>query len=490
MKLSLLKFITLVAASSLTATAVMAQDEEQPTRPERPERGGVERERPERGDGERERPARGDGERERPERGDGERERPERGDGERERPEIGDGEGEEGEENNRRRRPRRIRSDETGTSDNVEGETEEVEEDDKVSGRYSGTLTDTSAEESDDFDGLAAFRVNSRMRFSGTMTTLSNRLRARGSFDEDGNYTKDFTLRDDTAVSYNFSLVATDTGQKIVGTVNVGETEYQLDTEQSIFNRANPAEAAGGYTLVITGDDKSEIDMGDGWATIRVNKNGGVRLSGQLGDLSKFAAKTSLQQDGDIVIVRPLYRKTGSIGGRLQFQDVTDVSDLNGVLNWTRPAEFAFPRRSPNYQEGFDIERLAVGSSYTRPSRGETALDVADVEEGETNLSIELSDSSGVDPITVNGVLNTRNRIVIDKELGTRAKLNARSGRINGLYKDSSGETTVRKRFSGVILQKQNNGSGLVTGETVTGNLFIEATAAPDEPVVEEPVVE
>jgi hypothetical protein len=51
--------------------------------------------------------------------------------------------------------------------------------------------------------------------------------------------------------------------------------------------------------------------------------------------------------------------------------------------------------------------------------------------------------------------------------------MNSRTGNFGGLFFDNSGEKRVKRRISGVFLQKQNNAAGVVSGDPDTGRIFV-----------------
>ena len=342
-------------------------------------------------------------------------------------------------------------------------------------GTYDGVLEDDdSPDDEDDFDGRASLKVSKSGAFSASIETDDHqRVRARGRFDGRGEYDGSLRLRDGTEIELELELEAIPTGHKVVGTVRVDGEPVALEGDQRVYHpRRNPAPQAGRYTMVVTDSlgDIAAPSMGDGWAVISVGPNGRARIAGVLGDLSRWSTSTSLRQDGDLTLMVDLYRKTGSIRGRLEFKEIPDVSDLNGLLHWTRPAGVGFPRRNPNFQDGFDVDREAVGSAYSRPAKGEAAITVTDVE---ANMNIELSGGPFITPLTFDATLTDRNRLEIDPSENTRLKMNSRTGNFGGLFFDNSGEKRVKRRISGVFLQKQNNAAGVVSGDPDTGRIFV-----------------
>ncbi len=340
-----------------------------------------------------------------------------------------------------------------------------------ASGFYDGVLdlSDLGGGD-DDFEGRFRIRVNRRGNFSGRFKLDDDNFPLRGQFDDSGHHQTQLSLRDGTSLDILLEMEAIETGFKITGSIDDDSGQsFVLDSDQRVFHPTrNPAPQAGSYTLVITGDGSpaQTLEVGDGAAIIRVNRRGIARILGRTGDSTPWGAAVALRQNGDFTFLSDLYRRGGSIGGRMQFQDVAGVSDLDGVLHWVRPADFGANSRNPLYQAGFDVERTAVGSSYAPSSRGDLIIAIGD---GPDNLGVDFTEGGLTAPKSFVATLNTRNRVEIDRAEGLRMRLQNRTGFFNGRFVDDSGVTPQVRGFFGVVLQKQSNGSGFFVGDGVTG---------------------
>jgi hypothetical protein len=343
-----------------------------------------------------------------------------------------------------------------------------------ASGYYDGVLdlSDLSGTD-DDFEGRFRLQVGRGGRFSGRFKLEDDTFPLRGTFDDSGHHQTQIALSDGTSLDILLEMEAINTGFKITGSVDDGTQSFVVDSDQRVFHPiTNPAPQAGRYTLVLTGDGSpaQTLDVGDGAAIVGVSRGGIARILGRQGDGYPWATAVALRQNGDFTFLNDLYRGGGSIGGRLQFQDVPNVSDLDGILNWTRPAAFGAGSINPLYQAGFTVKRTAVGSRYTAPARGDLLIAIGP---GPDNLALDITEGGLAVAKGFVATLNTRNRVEIDRSAGLRLRLQTRTGFFNGRFVDDSGVAPRMRGFLGVVLQKQGNGSGFFVGDGVTGHVDI-----------------
>ncbi|MCB1234701.1 MAG: hypothetical protein KDM91_06490 [Verrucomicrobiae bacterium] len=343
-----------------------------------------------------------------------------------------------------------------------------------ASGIYDGVLEieDMSGMDDDDFNGRLRVKLRKNGAFSASFNLDGREIKIRGAFDDQGKYVNQLTLRDGTVIDIDFTLEALETGFKVTGTVTTGGQVFTVDGDQRTFHpKRNPAPNAGRYTLILTGDGSpaQTLGIGDGYAVISVRSNGLALIRGKLADGSGWSANVMARQNTDLTLLSNLYRGQGSIGGRLVFQDDPGVSNLSGILHWTRPPGIVSPLRNPLYEGGFDVDRTAVGSEYNRPGKGQTILNVP---VGADNLQIDFADGDLAAPLTIFGTLTNGNRVQMDRSIG-RLRFNTSNGNFSGDFFDNSGAAPVKHRFHGAVLQIQNNGSGFFVGDGVTGTVSL-----------------
>lgn len=111
----------------------------------------------------------------------------------------------------------------------------------------------------------------------------------------------------------------------------------QLEGHRASFNaRTNPAPQAGihALTFVEEGTDRS------GFAEVKVNSAGHVRLTGALPDGTRISQSTSISQDGYWPFFVTLYGGQGSALGWLVFSDQPDRG-ISGNILWLRPGSLS-----------------------------------------------------------------------------------------------------------------------------------------------------
>jgi hypothetical protein len=245
-------------------------------------------------------------------------------------------------------------------------------------------------------------------------------------------------------------------GHLINGQVTDGTWIAELLANRCAFNlTTNPAPEVGKYTLVIPGSNGSHLQPGgDSFGTVTVDSSGNVSFKGTLSDGSKVSQKAILSEQGLWPFYVTLYSGNGSMLGWLTFTNQVN-NDISGVVDWFKLPQAA----SKLYPLGFTVESEALGSAYQfQPgvrvlnfSTGQVQLDNGNLSQSVTN-HISLDASSKVTGEGVNLTVTTT----------------------FGLFKGSvlnpiSGRTIP---FNGVVLQKQNLGSGYFIGTSESGRIY------------------
>lgn len=346
-----------------------------------------------------------------------------------------------------------------------------------ASGFYDGVLDLHHLSGVDDkYEGLFRIGLSPAGGFSGTFKIEDKVFKLRGGFDDSGHHQTQVTLADGTILTINLELEAIESGYKITGEISDDSgNHFVVDSDQRTFDRRrNPAPQAGRYNLILTGDGTpaQSLDIGDGIVLLSVSSGGVAKFVGLLGDGQRWAAAVALRQNGDMTLLSDLYRGTGSITGRVAFADVVGVSDLAGILHWTRPAGVGATSRNPMYQAGFEVDRTVVGAAYAVPDRGVRLIGLAD---SDSNLQVNIEGGGLPSSLEFLGTLSTRNRVVFGAGDPVSVRFNAKTGVFSGLFRDDSGAAPVIRAFVGLVLQKQSNGAGLFVGSGLTGRVEIGA---------------
>jgi hypothetical protein len=349
-----------------------------------------------------------------------------------------------------------------------------------ASGTYDGVLEidDVSAVD-DDFEGHLRVKLTGGGAFSGKLEIPGRELRFTGVFGADGKYNDTITLADSSILTVALVLEALPTGYKVTGDVTYGGTKYLVDGDQRTFNaRRAPCPKAGRYTMILTGDGTpaQTLAIGDGFATVRIDKNGLATLRGRLADGFPLETGVMVRQNGDLTFLVKLYGGKGSLAGRLVFTTVANVSDFNGTLHWTRDSGVVFPKTQPLYSNGFDVDRTAIGSRYSAPGRNQL---IVSLPAGPNNLVISFSGAGITPDQTATGTLIPRKDATFSPASGVSLKFNPSDGRFSGSFVDSSATTAVTRKFSGAVLQSQSKGFGYFLGATEGGAVDFGAPVVP-----------
>jgi N-acetylneuraminic acid mutarotase len=125
--------------------------------------------------------------------------------------------------------------------------------------------------------------------------------------------------------------------------------------------------------LVLIDGPAEHLPGGPGYATMKVSQAGAVTLSGKLGDGTMLTASGWLKEDGSMALYTIVpYRPgpAGTLSGVFRFNEVQDVSDLDGELAWSKPRQTG----PALYRNGFETTSHLIGSHYRRPAACEQAL--------------------------------------------------------------------------------------------------------------------
>ncbi len=178
-----------------------------------------------------------------------------------------------------------------------------------------------------------------------------------------------------------------------------------------------------------------------------VNSSGQITFKGALPDGTRLSQSASLSQDGEWPFYVSLNRGGGAVIGWLNLEA---ANDLNGQLTWIKLESSA-----KYYPGGFKLQIPATGSAYQPP----------------------LSFTEGT--LTLNGG-NLSAPVVYDITLNNGRASNQSGGRFSlrfsastGLFSGSASPGGRTVRFSGVILQDQNSGSGYFLGTDQSGRVSL-----------------
>ncbi len=221
----------------------------------------------------------------------------------------------------------------------------------------------------------------------------------------------------------------------------------------------------------------ASVPLGNGYVTGQVSKHGRVVFTGRIGDGQPFSFGTQLRQGGNAEI----YVTAGSqprdrIYGTLQFPGV-GMDESTGILHW-----YKAPRSTSYYQEGFQTTVQVQGSRLLLTPEEDKILDYSTELAGLDILLKDLDDNE-----LLAGSLDGKNETALTFTEPTALRIFSRAARpkpavtihVNrkkGTFSGSvqvPGETGSPRRFSGVLLQHQNTGAGMVRIKGRTGSVTL-----------------
>ena len=336
----------------------------------------------------------------------------------------------------------------------------------KHAGTYQGLLFDpTTANGNAGYSSLriSASRSTGLGSVSGSVTVGGKRVTLRGTIAPSGT----LTVSRITA-GYIADLRIAETaasGPQLVGTISevAGGNEFALAAPRRHYHARNLSadHVAGRYTMVLPANDDLGADYpgGDGYATVTIASNGQVRSGYRLGDGSRTSSASFLSADDQWPIYKSLYGRGGDgfLAGTLTLRDTAGISDFDGELDWRRPVQ----SRATQFENGFQIRVVAIGSLYTPPVPGARML--AGFAAAENNAEFILQ-RVGPD-LTETTTWDERNRVARTPMLSVTS--NARTGMVTGRYLNDA--STLR--IGGVVFQKQDLGAGMFINGDQTGYL-------------------
>jgi hypothetical protein len=322
-------------------------------------------------------------------------------------------------------------------------------------GTFQGLFYETN-EVTHQSSGFFSANVTSKGGFTGKLQLAGKIHTVSGTFSAVGSASNSISRPGLSPISLQLQLDLS-SGDVLTGQISDGNWTAELFANRNAYSKSNTAPQAGKYTVVIPGsDDFSAQPGGDGFGTITVDDLGNVKFSGTLGDGTKVTQRAALSKDAQWPFYASLYSGSGSILGWLTFADEPG-NDISGRLSWIKLAQTT----GPHYPNGFTNITQVIGSSYAF-TNGVPLLNFSD---GQVSL--------------MNGNLseNFTNQVVFEANKitnlsGNQLTLTITSG--SGLFKGSvvNPVTQLAIPFSGVIVQKQNFGSGYFLGTNQSGRVF------------------
>lgn len=343
--------------------------------------------------------------------------------------------------------------------------------------------------------GLIKISTSPTGSFTGQLIFAGKTYAFKGKFQvtSQGNWTWSGTvvLPGLSTLYINLQTGAGGNLDEVIGSISDGVAfTASASLDRTVFNaKSSPALLAGRYTLLLPANPDAPGDnypQGDGYATLVLTSDGNARIAGQLGDGTALSGGAMLAKDGSLQIFIPLYGGKGWVSGSVTFRAVDGVSDIDGSLDWFKPAVLS----DAFYPAGFLTEIPFLGSSYVPPKAGARILNFPDTVE---NGILEIGEGEVPNPFSVPLTLDSNNKVQVGGTNAVMLRIASTTGLFTGSFvHPDTGKTDT---YNGVVFQRQNLGSGVFRSKHHSGYVTLIANpaayAAPTEPntIIYEPAI-
>ncbi len=328
-----------------------------------------------------------------------------------------------------------------------------------VAGVFNGLFFDTNDVQTGS-SGSFSLTMKAVGAYTATVKHKGKSYTVKGTFAANGTAVNNIPRPGTSPLTVNWQGNLEDSDY-LSGSVGDGTFLAQLSGGRNVFSTANHAPQAGKYTLIIPGIlDATDSPAGNGYGTIALSTSGLVQFSGRLADGTVVVQKVGITKTGEWPLSVPLYAGKGLLIGWLQFGD-DGVNDVAGTLQWMKPN---LPT-SVLYKSGFSVTPGAIGSHYLAPVSPNNLLDITD---GLVLLS------GGNLPDSVNQVrMGPSSKLVNQGPNTLKLTFTPASGLFSGSFREAG--ATKSYAIKGVVLQRQNNGSGYAPGADQSGKVVFDA---------------
>jgi hypothetical protein len=331
----------------------------------------------------------------------------------------------------------------------------------KIIGTFTGLFYETNQAQHST-SGDFRLKVAPTGKYSAVVRLAGRKYSTTGQLDLEGQATNHIPRLGTNALTVAW-LVDLNGLDEVRGNVTDGQWVSTLQGDRLIFNSlTNPATLAGRYTMSLPGSDQAGLPEGHGWATLRMTTAGLVTLVGSLPDGTRVVAKAPLSKNRVWPFYAPVNQLQGSVIGWVQFDETAPSDDLQGDIDWFKPAQPG----GVFYPSGFSYQTTVTGSRYTPPvvaTDRVLALTNGVLVLSGGNLSQAWTNSIGLGP--GNRMTNAGpNELKVSLTLGT--------GLFKGQFIDPISERIAA--FTGVVLQKSIGGAGCFLGTNASGRVWIE----------------
>ncbi len=334
-------------------------------------------------------------------------------------------------------------------------------------GTYNGLFYEAGAA-SNDLSGYFTMALTDLGGYSGKVTVEGKTLPFNGKFSNEGRSTVNIVRNGTNNLSLSLALDLTNGTAQVTGIValasTVGRTASLVGDRAAYNLKANPAPRIGQYTMVLPGAaNNGSAPHGHGYATVKIDGNGGVTVAGALADGSKFTQKTTLSKNDVWPLFGSPYAGKGLILGWLDCVTNNPTTALLGDYIWRK-----LPGKGTYYTNGFVHSAAVLGSLFVKPASPTTR--VVNLPSGTVSFTGGnlVSDFSNQVTIAPNSAVTSTNANKLT------LTLNKSTGLMTGTVVQPSGGTPLK--YSGVVLQDQSiGGYGFFLGTSQSGRVVLAA---------------
>ena len=313
--------------------------------------------------------------------------------------------------------------------------------------------------------GFFTIKVTSKGKYSGKIQNGGKSYSFRGQLDGQNQINSTINRGKASPLTLTMSIGAGAEADQVFGTVSDGTWTAKLDGDRAVYNKkSNPSPNAGKYTLALPSPDgDAAMPVGNGYGTVTVDAGGVARFTGSLPDGSKVSQSVAISKNG----TWPLF---GSFGGGKGFYAVNNsassvllswmtfasqpTDDLNGSVIWIKQAD---PKAKANAPV-FNGEIKAFGSAFDGGNFLSGSNAVVTFSGGAFGTGVSQ-------PVAMGGKSG--------KAGGDQAslKFSASKGTFTGKVADPSSGKSMR--FSGVVVQKRNLGTGFLLNNAGSSRVVV-----------------
>ena len=329
-------------------------------------------------------------------------------------------------------------------------------------GAYNGVIIQAPFSPAD--SGFLSLKLTPSGTFSGKLNFGVKKYTVAGKFDALGRSTVSLAKGD---IVLGLTLDLVNGSDRITVTLTrptLPVLNCTLD-RGVLVPKGGTAALAGNYTLLLPPSAPSPAPKGYGFALATVSKSGAIKATISLADGTRCTQSVPISKNGVWPLYASLYGAKGLVVGTITFRPVAYLSDLDGDVNWFRPAN----AKAKTFALGFTNQIALIGSKYVTPPKGTAALQF-----GPTVGALTVS-IAPVPSLAKAVSYSTNNKVTVTEPGADKLTMSVSAAK--GLFAGGFVEVTANKKrkFSGVLFQKQQLAAGFFLNSTEGGTVELAA---------------